>query len=114
MTHSLTKSKVTHIFVHADLLLQLLPVARELGFPEDRIYILEGGLKTAPGPLSFDQLIQNIRYKNIPREPVREAGRDTLAYLVFSSGTSGLPKGDQAHFHQVSDRLNRRFENQRS
>jgi long-subunit acyl-CoA synthetase (AMP-forming) len=94
MTHTLTKSKSTHIFVHASLLANLLPVAREHGFPEDHIYILEGQPSTGPNLPSFGQLIQNVRYNKIPREPVRQAGKDTLAYLVFSSGTSGLPKGN--------------------
>jgi len=98
MMHSLTTSKVTHVFVHADLLLRLLPVARKIGIPEDHIYILEGRPRTIPAPTSFEQMIQNVRNNNIPREPVREAGKDTLAYLVFSSGTSGLPKGEQPHF----------------
>jgi len=96
MAHSFERSKATHIFVHASLLARLLPVARELGFPDDHIYILEGQPERVPAPPSFGQLIQKVRDSKIPREPVRDAGKATLAFLGFSSGTSGVPKGDRA------------------
>ena len=96
MAHSLTESQSTQIFVHASLLSRFLPVAREYGFPESRIYILEGVTKTGSGPPSLENLIQKVWHSKIPREPVRQAGEETLAYLVFSSGTSGLPKGIQS------------------
>lgn len=94
MLHSLAKAKVTHVFVHASFLSRFLPVSRDIGFPVERIYILEGEDRTGLNRPSFGQLIQNVRSNKIPREPVRAAGKDTLAYLVFSSGTSGLPKGN--------------------
>ena len=81
------------MFVHASILPRFLPVARELGFPEDHIYILEGTNPTGLSLPSFGQLIDTVQSNKIPREPVRQAGKDTLAYLIFSSGTSGLPKG---------------------
>ena len=93
MAHSLRKSKATHVFVQASILPRFLPVARELGFPKDHIYILEGPNLTSLSLPTFGQLIQNVRSKKIPREPVRQAGTNTLAFLMFSSGTSGLPKG---------------------
>jgi acyl-coenzyme A synthetase/AMP-(fatty) acid ligase len=36
-------------------------------------------------------MIDNVNAKEVI--PVKPVTRDTLAYLVFSSGTSGLPKG---------------------
>jgi len=33
-----------------------------------------------------------VRNKKIPPVDIRTATKDTLAYLIFSSGTSGLPK----------------------
>ncbi|KAJ7160267.1 hypothetical protein C8R46DRAFT_1177911 [Mycena filopes] len=45
----------------------------------DKIYVLTG--RGPKGRKSF-----------IPLEPIRPASKDTLAYLVMSSGTSGLPK----------------------
>jgi long-subunit acyl-CoA synthetase (AMP-forming) len=41
----------------------------------------------------FRGIIQDVRKRKVPTVGIRPAGKDTLAYLVFSSGTSGLPKG---------------------
>jgi long-subunit acyl-CoA synthetase (AMP-forming) len=68
----------------------LLPLALTSGLPADRIYLLEGENKDHT---SYDQLVSSVRMDGIPRLPVRHATKDTLAYMVFSSGTSGLPKG---------------------
>jgi acyl-CoA synthetase (AMP-forming)/AMP-acid ligase II len=68
----------------------LLPLALTSGLPTERIYLLEGENK---GHISYDQLVSSVRTNCIPRLPVRHATKDTLAYMVFSSGTSGLPKG---------------------
>lgn len=64
--------------------------AKNIGFPDNKIYILEGRVK---GRLSFDEMIHQVRAECNSRLAVRPADKDTLAYLVFSSGTSGLPKG---------------------
>jgi len=45
------------------------------------------------GYQSLSGLIQRIRKIKAPRLSARSATKNTLAYLVFSSGTSGLPKG---------------------
>ncbi|OAX33939.1 acetyl-CoA synthetase-like protein [Rhizopogon vinicolor AM-OR11-026] len=57
--------------------------------PADRIYLLEGENE---GYTSYDQLVSSVRKNGIPRIPVRHATKDTLAYMLFSSGTSGLHK----------------------
>ena len=64
-------------------------VAKEAGFPEsDGIFILEGKVK---GKRSFDDLVCSVG------EPAKgyakPVGGDALAYLTFSSGTTGPPKG---------------------
>ncbi|KIJ27498.1 hypothetical protein M422DRAFT_190935, partial [Sphaerobolus stellatus SS14] len=92
LKHFLNRSKSTHIFVHADLLEAFLSVAREEDFPFENIFILEGQDKSDLNFRSLDNLIAEVRRNQLPKEPVRAAGKDTLAYLVFSSGTSGLPK----------------------
>lgn len=66
--------------------------AQEAGLSEDRIFILEG--TSTDGRRSLEDLINDVYRKRIPRLPIRPAKRDTLAYLVFSSGTTGLPKGE--------------------
>jgi long-subunit acyl-CoA synthetase (AMP-forming) len=45
------------------------------------------------GRKSFSELIADVQTKGIPAVAVRPAAKNTLAYLVFSSGTTGLPKG---------------------
>ncbi|KAG2126122.1 hypothetical protein BD769DRAFT_1330500, partial [Suillus cothurnatus] len=59
------------------------------GLPANRIYILEGGNKCYT---SYDQLIPPARKNGISRLPVHHATKDTLAYLICSSGTSGPSK----------------------
>ncbi|KAG2123813.1 hypothetical protein DEU56DRAFT_43630 [Suillus clintonianus] len=83
--HANSLAQATTIFASPSL----LPLALTSGLPADRIYILEG---KCDGYTSYDQLVSSARKSCIPREPVRDANKDTLAYLVFSSGTSGPPK----------------------
>jgi acyl-CoA synthetase (AMP-forming)/AMP-acid ligase II len=95
LKHALTLSKVTRLFVDAKFLETVLPVAKEVGLSNDRIYLMGTGttkavskdLKTLKG------IIQDVRQRKVPTVDIRPVGKDTLAYLVFSSGTSGLPKG---------------------
>lgn len=82
--HSLAQP--TRIFASPSL----LPLALNSGIPAARIYLLEGENKSHT---SYDQLISSVRKNSISRLPVRHATKDTLAYMIFSSGTSGLPKG---------------------
>jgi len=83
--HTTSVAQPTRIFASPSL----LTLALTSGLPADRIYILEGENK---GHTSYDQLVSSVRKNGIPRVPVRHATKDTLAYMVFSSGTSGLPK----------------------
>ncbi|KAG1855928.1 hypothetical protein F4604DRAFT_1590599 [Suillus subluteus] len=83
--HANSLAKATRIFTSPSL----LQLALTSGLPADRIYLLEGGNK---GYTSYDQLISSARKSGIPRLPVRHATKDTLAYLIYSSGTSGPPK----------------------
>ncbi|KAI0785242.1 hypothetical protein C8Q75DRAFT_722835 [Abortiporus biennis] len=90
LVHSIGIVKPTVLFVHGSLLTAALRAAKELHIPESRIFLLEG---TSPYPkLSFNDLVNSVQKRAIPRVAVRPATKDTLAYLVFSSGTTGLPK----------------------
>lgn len=91
LKHALTLAKVTRLFVHPNVLAKVLPVARELGLANDRIHTIGGS--PVKGRKSFGDMVRHARVKKMKRLAVRKASRDTLAYLVFSSGTSGLPKG---------------------
>ncbi|KAF5348471.1 hypothetical protein D9756_009591 [Leucocoprinus leucothites] len=89
LKHGFTLSKATRLFVDAKLLPSLLPVAKEAGIPADKIYLLLG---EASGFKTTQDFVDDVYQKNIPFPGIRPAKNDTLAYLVFSSGTSGLPK----------------------
>ncbi|KII90716.1 hypothetical protein PLICRDRAFT_52417 [Plicaturopsis crispa FD-325 SS-3] len=89
LTHALRLSKATHIFVEPRLLARTLRAAKDVGIPVEHIYVLAGDVK---GRKSFHGMIKSVLRKNTPRLAVRPARNNTLAYLVFSSGTSGLPK----------------------
>ncbi|KAG6883329.1 hypothetical protein C0993_006807 [Termitomyces sp. T159_Od127] len=89
LQHALQLSKATRLFVHARLLPLVLPVAEKVGLSASKIYVLGGN---APGRKSFKEMVEDVKTRKMPLEPVRPAKKDTLAYLVFSSGTSGLPK----------------------
>ncbi|GJJ15935.1 hypothetical protein Clacol_010214 [Clathrus columnatus] len=90
--HFLGTSRATHVFVHASILDTFLLVAKDVGFPEENIFILEGTSSSKPKLRPLDTMINDVVSLRIPREPVRNADNDTLAYLMFSSGTTGLPK----------------------
>jgi acyl-CoA synthetase (AMP-forming)/AMP-acid ligase II len=96
--HAVTLSQATRVFVS----LSLLPLALTSGLPDDRIYVLEGH---AEGRLSYEDLVNRARHSRIPRLPIKHATRDTLAYLVFSSGTSGLPKGVYLRYCSITNML---------
>lgn len=91
LAHGLRTTKPNYLFVQPALLPTALAAAKDVGLPETQIYILEG--TSGDGRLNLQGLVNRIRKGSIPREPVRPAKKNTLAYLVFSSGTSGLPKG---------------------
>ncbi|GLB38764.1 putative AMP-binding enzyme C-terminal domain [Lyophyllum shimeji] len=89
LKHALELSKATRLFVSTRLLPLVLPVAKTVGIPSSKIYILEGRVK---GRKSFAEMIEGVERRKMPILQPRHATKDTLAYLIFSSGTSGLPK----------------------
>jgi acyl-CoA synthetase (AMP-forming)/AMP-acid ligase II len=90
LRHAISLSKATRIFVAPQYLSRVLPVAAELGLAKDKIYLMNEDVK---GQVSVESLIQEVNTRKIPEEPVRIVPKDSTGYLVFSSGTSGLPKG---------------------
>lgn len=90
LAHAFRTSKITRIFVQPALLPGALQAAREVGLTRDCIYIMGGRVN---GKKGLGELIDDTRKRRSPRVSVKPAKRDTLAYLVFSSGTTGLPKG---------------------
>nr|GAT56645.1 predicted protein [Mycena chlorophos] len=92
LVHGLKLTKATRLFVDAELLKNVLSAIEdpEVSLTPDKIYILSG---TAPkGRKSFSGMIEGVVRRKTPVVGVVPATKDTLAYLVMSSGTSGLPK----------------------
>ncbi|KAL0061959.1 hypothetical protein AAF712_011243 [Marasmius tenuissimus] len=89
LLHAFRLSKITRLFVQPRYLQAALSVAKEAGLSTKKIYIMGGEVK---GHRSLSGMIERVQKVNISQLAPRAAVRDTLAYLVFSSGTSGLPK----------------------
>ncbi|KAG5652306.1 hypothetical protein H0H81_005456 [Sphagnurus paluster] len=89
LKHALELSKTTTLFVDARFLSLVLPVAKKVGISPSKIFVLEGKDK---GRKSVAELIKNAEARKMTPVAPRDAKKDTLAYLIFSSGTSGLPK----------------------
>ncbi|PFH48612.1 hypothetical protein AMATHDRAFT_49386 [Amanita thiersii Skay4041] len=89
LKHTLKLSKATCLFVDEKFVPLVLSVVDEVGISSERIYVMTGHVG---GKQSFSQMIEQVRMKGIENVGVKDVGEDTLAYLIFSSGTSGLPK----------------------
>ena len=82
-------SKVRKVFTSPGNLENARIVAKEAGFSEsDGIFILEGKVE---GKRSFDDLVCSV--KEPAKDYAKPVGEEALAYLLFSSGTTGPPKG---------------------
>ncbi|KAJ7174028.1 hypothetical protein C8R43DRAFT_634614 [Mycena crocata] len=92
LVHAFKLTKATRLFVDAKLLKNVLAAIEDpnVHITPDKIHVLAGS--PPRGRKSFSQMIDAVQRKKLPLEPVRPATKDTLAYLVMSSGTSGLPK----------------------
>lgn len=90
LAHSLRLSGATHLFVHSDKLEIGLQAAKEVGIPPSKVYILQG--KVPQGFTSLQQLIQRVEREKIPIIPIKPVTANQLAFVLFSSGTTGLPK----------------------
>lgn len=93
---------ISSIFVSETKYAHVIAAAKEVGLPENRVYILQGDV---PGKGSLPRSIEGVKSRGLPRVPTQTVRDDTLAYLVFSSGTTGPPKGlhDSFQLSRVSD-----------
>ncbi|KIK90748.1 hypothetical protein PAXRUDRAFT_831419 [Paxillus rubicundulus Ve08.2h10] len=101
--YTMKLSGATRLFVSPSL----LNLALSSGLPPDCIYILEGEVQ---GRTSYGDLVSRVQIDKMPRLPIAHATRDTLAYLIFSSGTSGLPKAVMISHGNIINSLNQIFE----
>jgi len=88
LKHLVKVSKVKKIFTSPRNLENVRVAIKEAGGSEsDGIFILEGKVE---GRRSFDDLVRSVREP--AKDYVKPVNKDALAYLVFSSGTTGPPK----------------------
>ncbi|KAK7030386.1 hypothetical protein VNI00_014130 [Paramarasmius palmivorus] len=90
LLHALRLTRISTLFVQAQFLPLAVSAAKEVGVRMDRIFVI--GDTPVHGHRSLSGLIESVQRKHLPPVGVRHAKKGTLAYLIFSSGTSGLPK----------------------
>ncbi|MCJ1300269.1 hypothetical protein MMC08_003065 [Hypocenomyce scalaris] len=101
LAHQLTSSGSKALFTCLPLIPVALEAASKSGIPRDRIYLLElptevtGGKESPKEFKTVDQLIEDGA--KLPRLEAlkweKGQGARQTAFLCYSSGTSGLPKG---------------------
>ncbi|KAF5564450.1 hypothetical protein FNAPI_2158 [Fusarium napiforme] len=95
LEHQLRSSGANALFTCVPLLETALTAAKAVGIPEDRIFLLPvPGFESKPPFKSIDDLV--AEGKDAPElQPlnwIKGQGLRQVAYLCYSSGTSGLPK----------------------
>ncbi|KAF5646074.1 acetyl synthetase [Fusarium tjaetaba] len=98
--HQLSQAHVKALFTCRSLLPIALEAARAVGIATDHIFLLDTGadLSRDPGLVPFKSFDELVRLgKEAPSlEPLKWSigqGETQPAFICFSSGTSGLPKG---------------------
>ncbi|KAH8662127.1 hypothetical protein BX600DRAFT_382106 [Xylariales sp. PMI_506] len=95
LEYQLKASGAKALITCAPLIDTALKAAKAVGIPEDKVYLMEGAWESKNLPFkTLDELINEG--KSLPEvEPLHWStgqGARQVAYLCFSSGTSGLPK----------------------
>ena len=85
--YALKLTKPTRAIVQDQLLPTLVPMTEKIG--TENIYIIGQKIE---GFRNLEEMIEDARSRAMAPVSPRPANRDTLAYLVFSSGTTGFPK----------------------
>ncbi|KAG8744117.1 hypothetical protein FRC10_010798 [Ceratobasidium sp. 414] len=93
LVHQLKLTGISHLIVGPTSMPVVKRALKLAGMADISLTVLEGcGAKAHSSEVSLQQLIDRTRERGIQPASIIPAERDTLAYLVFSSGTSGLPK----------------------
>jgi acyl-CoA synthetase (AMP-forming)/AMP-acid ligase II len=85
--YALKLTKPTRVIVEDQLLPTLVSKIENIG--AENIYILG---KKIEGFRNLEEIVEDARLRTMTPASPRPAKRDTLAYLVFSSGTTGFPR----------------------
>jgi len=85
--YALKLTKPTRVIVQDQLFSTLIPMTEDMDV--ENIYILGQKIE---GFKNIEEMLEDARSRATAPASPRPAKRDTLAYLVFSSGTTGFPK----------------------
>ncbi|CUA72512.1 hypothetical protein RSOLAG22IIIB_04909 [Rhizoctonia solani] len=93
LAHQLKLARVSHVIVGPSSVSVLKQALQIAGLRDVGMTVMEGcGKHARAGELSLQRLVDRTKKCGVQPAGITDARRDTLAYLVFSSGTSGLPK----------------------
>ncbi|KAG6890746.1 hypothetical protein C0992_013129 [Termitomyces sp. T32_za158] len=96
LVHQLRTSGASLLIIHPDFLSTALTAAKEVGLSEDRIIFMKHPIReTISNHFTLDQLVEYGLCTPVSYTEFRlksGEGKTTLAFLSFSSGTTGKPK----------------------
>lgn len=91
----MTKAKV--LIAHPSNVELALAAANLVGLAKDRIFIF--GSESVNGVLPYSQVFYNER-RATPAEFTAEQAKDSVAYLCFSSGTTGMRQSSMVEINK--------------
>jgi long-subunit acyl-CoA synthetase (AMP-forming) len=86
----LKQTRVKTLFISPKRYDRSLEAVVASGISEERVFVLQGHVQ---GKTSVSDLINHTKLHGLLPVPTQPVRRDTLACIMFSSGTSRLPKG---------------------
>ncbi|KIW00540.1 uncharacterized protein PV09_07895 [Verruconis gallopava] len=114
LEYQLRTTGATCLFTCLPLLESALTAAKNVGIPKEKVFLMElpaaftGGL-SSPGFKTVAELIAEGRKITSDLEPlkwIKGEGKRRCAFICFSSGTSGLPKGVMiSHYNVIANTM---------